>query len=154
MFQRAVVGQQVADLAGHGLDAVEGEQRLALLAEQRDTFGILLAAELAVVLGPVLRPRGEAARRVGQRQVTVGEDLGLQLLQAQLRSLVEHPAQQLAGDFHRRNPAAHAPGIQFGQGMTVVEVQRRTADKGHAALAEVIDGGHVVGLDPEFAVLA
>lgn len=112
MFQRAVVGQQVADLAGHGLDAVEGEQRLALLAEQRDTFGILLAAELTVVLGPVLRPRGEAARRVGQRQVTVGEDLGLQLLQAQLRSLTSTPRSSLpetsTGGIQRRMPQEYS----------------------------------------------
>ncbi len=134
-----------------GLDAIRRADAYALLYIPPDFEADVLGGRAPKA---ELYYNGEAARRVGQRQVTVGEDLGLQLLQAQLRSLVEHPAQQLAGDFHRRNPAAHAPGIQFGQGMTVVEVQRRTADKGHAALAEVIDGGHVVGLDPEFAVLA
>ena len=152
--QRRIVGQQVADLGGHGLDAVEGEQWLRLLAEQRDALRVVLAAELAVVLGPVLRPRGEAARRVGQRQMAVGEQLhfgprdlqGIELLQAVL--------QQAAGALHRRHPALQAALQQLAQGMRVVQVERRPGDEGQAALGEQLHRAHVVGLHQQLAVVA
>ncbi|MCY1554742.1 hypothetical protein D9M68_913340 [compost metagenome] len=66
-LQGNVVGEQVARLARKGLDAVQGEQRRALLALQWNAFRIALAAEAAIVLRPVLRSCGEAARRIGQR---------------------------------------------------------------------------------------
>src|SRR5690606_9416742 len=40
------LGQQVADLGRHGLDTVDGEHGLALLAQQGNAFGIVLADEL------------------------------------------------------------------------------------------------------------
>src|SRR5690554_262845 len=56
---------QVLAGTGEGLNTVQGKYLFRFLRSQRQPFGILLAHELAAILGLLVAPGGKAARRPG-----------------------------------------------------------------------------------------
>src|SRR5690606_22545857 len=70
--------QQVLYGCGLRLYAVQREKRLVLARVESDAVRVAAADELTVVLRSTMRPRGEAARREGEGQPTIGEHLDLE----------------------------------------------------------------------------
>src|SRR5690606_41854194 len=64
--------QQVLYGCGWRLYAVQREKRLVLARVESDAVRVAAADELTVVLRSTMRPRGEAARREGEGQPTIG----------------------------------------------------------------------------------
>ena len=136
---------QIADAGRLGLDAVEGEKGLALAGLQQQAVGVLDAAESAVVLGQVVVPCSEAARREGQRHAAEREHLGLQAGGA----LPQQGLQLGAGHFEGRHPAY---GTQVGHPLQrgrVVEVEMRPGHERALPERGRPHGAHVVGLHQE-----
>ena len=83
-----------------------------------------------------------------------GEHFNFRQLQLVLLRLLHQGRQQVSGTFHRRDPAGQAVTGQFFEGKGVVHVQRRAADELDALAAQVMHGGHIIGLDLDLAVIA
>ncbi len=131
--------QEIVGLGRLGLDAVQREKVGVFAGVQRQAVGVIQTAQLAVVLGQIVVPCREAARRIGQRQPTEGEHFGLHAR----RALGLHGAQRIGGQFHRQHPASQPDPGEALQSVGVVEVDGRAGDE-RLAVHET-DRAHVVG---------
>ncbi len=147
--QAGQVSEQVMDPRRLGLNAVKGEEGLTLAGAQGDTVHDGQATELACIRLQVEMAGREAARRMRQGQVAVGEDLGLDRPSQAGAYLGQGGPRYLGG----HDPASGAGLHQEFQGLGVEDVERRPGDPiGHPGLGEQAYGAHVVGLDPKFAL--
>ncbi len=146
-------GAEVGGLRALHLDAVDPQELPSLARRQRQPVGMLDAAEAALVLRHVQRARGEAARRVRQRQPAPGDDFQFRHVAATGQQPLAQFGDELAALLDAGHPAPQAVLEQHRQGAVVVDVQAGAGDEGQAALAAKLHGGQVVGFDQETAVL-
>ena len=134
--------QQIDIGVGQRLDAVDGEEGLAVDAAQRHAVLVLLADELAVVLDAAMRAGVVAARRHRQRHAA--EHLRLDA-DAKLGPAPRHQrdgvARQFGGQAHMRRPA---PGQRVERRLIVAIHQSADAMR---APCGVVEAGIVVDLD-------
>ena len=71
---------QVIDVAAHGLNTIEHEHLLVLLRQHAAPGRVLDAAGFALVLWPVFRAGGKAARGISQRQMAVAQHFDFKLV--------------------------------------------------------------------------
>ncbi len=146
------LGPKVGGFLALHRDAVDAQERAALAGGQRHAVGMVDAAEAALVLGHVQRARGEAARRVRQRQPAPGGHFQFRHRAAGGDEGLLEFADQRAPLLDAGHPAAHAVLGQHRQRAMVVDVERRSGHERPALLPAQLHRGQVVGLYPEAAV--
>ena len=134
--------------AGLHLYAVDREERRTVARGERQPVRVLDAAEAAVVLGEIERACREAARGIGERQPAPCGDFEFRQRLAGRAELLDEGTALL----HAEHQAPESVFAQQSQGGVVVDVERRPADEGQAALTQQLHRRHVVCFDEEASV--
>jgi hypothetical protein len=138
---------QVEIVVRHGLDAVDGEERLVLQRAQRHAVGILVANELATVFGAAMRARVIAARRKGQRKSPEHLHLGADVELGGFRGERTDGGRR---HFRRQTDVARAPPGEHRERALIVDVDKWTDVV--RAPAQAQQRGAVVRLDHDGGV--